>query len=110
MARGPQRGDGARGGNVGAPDRGEKRLAVLHAGPSAARFEGSVVRPRRRERVRLVLEAADCDACHALCYAPVASFSRGDSRMRALLALVALAAAFPLSAQDKVLRIVPHSN
>jgi hypothetical protein len=47
-------------------DRREDRLAVLHARPAAAGLERGVVGLRRREGVGLVLEAADCDARHAL--------------------------------------------
>jgi hypothetical protein len=65
VARGAQRRDGAGGRDVCPFDRAEEGLAVLHAGPAAARFESRVVRLGGGEGVGLVLEAADCDARHA---------------------------------------------
>src|SRR5213592_1722126 len=45
-----------------------------------------------------------------LCYAASRLSDRGDSRMRRLAILAALIIASTALAQDKVLRVVPHSN
>ncbi|TAK49253.1 MAG: ABC transporter substrate-binding protein, partial [Betaproteobacteria bacterium] len=59
-----------------------------------------------------MLHAANCDSCHALLPSRVVSPPREDNRMkRKIVTAVLLAAvAGTAMAQDKVLRIVPHSN
>ena len=51
-------------GNIRPGHRTENGLAVLHAGPAAARLERAIVGLRGREGIRFVLQPTYRDACH----------------------------------------------
>ena len=62
-----------------------------------------------------MLEAADCDACHALltCFLPrrrILACVTAFSPQRSSFPSLGVLRLSPLHAQDKVLRVVPHSN